>query len=730
MLVLLVGAGARGRAGADPSQRRVGVLRAAASSTGRRHYPAMVRAAHRVPGRGRCSRSGSCGRVFVPALGWTALALVVASQALRWWCITSLGRHWSTRVVVVPGDELVTRGPYRFVKHPNYVAVVVEGLALPLVHTAWITAIVVHRPERRAAAHPDPGRGPRAGRGRPRERPRARRRGRRRRAGRAGRGAAGRTRRAVGRRGRAPHAAGRQGLRRGPDAGRLRELELLGVDVPGRPLAGIRYTDGRRDVAVAVRSRRRTRGAPHRAGAVPRRRRRGRRGARRAGHRHRRAAGRRRRGGGAGGRRAAAGPVRAGRRRAALPPAQAARARPSGAVRVVPARPAPARASGAVGRPRAGALGTHRRGVRDSGGRRPRRRRPPHPGAGGFRRADRPVPLSRRASRRCRAGGWHARRGPAAAAVVAPGQRAGAARRRRRGLRRRPHRRGRGAGPGAGQVRGRGRAARRPRSVRAGVADGEPPVRGAHRRAGAGDPVGPRAPGDRPRGQAAAVPSSVRRCASSRDRPRPSRARPRRWRRDQPTARETPEVVVLLDDEGRATGTMDKALVHHARHASAPGVLGLRAGRAGRLLVTRRALGKRTFPGVWTNTVCGHPAPGEDLVGAATRRGRAGARAAPDRTPAWCCRGSATAPRWTVWWRTRSARCWSLGRPTTTCCRTRRRSRTRAGSRGRRSPPAVLDGSRAVSPWCAEQVAELVALGPDPSRWPAAHPDELPPALG
>ena len=80
------------------------------------------------------------GRVFHPALGWTALALAVASQALRWWCITSLGRHWSTRVLVVPGDELVTRGPYRFLRHPNYVAVVVEGVALPLVHTAWITA--------------------------------------------------------------------------------------------------------------------------------------------------------------------------------------------------------------------------------------------------------------------------------------------------------------------------------------------------------------------------------------------------------------------------------------------------------------------------------------------------------------------------------------------------------------------------------------------------------------
>ena len=83
---------------------------------------------------GALPRSGCCSRVFTPLLGWTALALVVASQALRWWCIGSLGRRWSTRVVVVPGDGLVARGPYRLLRHPNYVAVVVEGLALPLVH--------------------------------------------------------------------------------------------------------------------------------------------------------------------------------------------------------------------------------------------------------------------------------------------------------------------------------------------------------------------------------------------------------------------------------------------------------------------------------------------------------------------------------------------------------------------------------------------------------------------
>ncbi len=81
-------------------------------------------------------------RPFIPALGWSMFAVVVLAQALRWWCITVLGPRWNTRIVVVPGLPLVARGPYRWFRHPNYVAVVLEGMALPLVHTAWITALV------------------------------------------------------------------------------------------------------------------------------------------------------------------------------------------------------------------------------------------------------------------------------------------------------------------------------------------------------------------------------------------------------------------------------------------------------------------------------------------------------------------------------------------------------------------------------------------------------------
>ena len=107
--------------------------------SGRGHYPFMV-ALHTGLLAGCLVEAAH--RPFVPALGWTMFALVLLSQGLRWWCIAVLGRQWNTRVIVVPGLRLVARGPYRWLRHPNYVAVVAEGIALPLVHTAWITALV------------------------------------------------------------------------------------------------------------------------------------------------------------------------------------------------------------------------------------------------------------------------------------------------------------------------------------------------------------------------------------------------------------------------------------------------------------------------------------------------------------------------------------------------------------------------------------------------------------
>ena len=105
------------------------------------HYPAMVML-HTGLLVGCLADVIWLHRPFLPSLGWPMLAIVVAAQALRWWCITTLGRQWNTRVVVVPGAPRVAGGPYRLIPHPNYVAVIAEGVALPLVHTAWITALV------------------------------------------------------------------------------------------------------------------------------------------------------------------------------------------------------------------------------------------------------------------------------------------------------------------------------------------------------------------------------------------------------------------------------------------------------------------------------------------------------------------------------------------------------------------------------------------------------------
>jgi methyltransferase len=104
------------------------------------HYPFMV-VLHTGLLAGCVAEVWAADRHFVPAVGWLMLVLLLASQALRWWCIRTLGRQWNTRIVVVPALPRVTGGPYRLFAHPNYVAVVVEGFALPLVHDAWITAL-------------------------------------------------------------------------------------------------------------------------------------------------------------------------------------------------------------------------------------------------------------------------------------------------------------------------------------------------------------------------------------------------------------------------------------------------------------------------------------------------------------------------------------------------------------------------------------------------------------
>ena len=74
---------------------------------------------------------------------WYIWAIVlVNAQILRYWCIASLGYCWNTRILVIPGAERISNGPYRFLRHPNYVAVALEMLSVPLLCNAFITAFL------------------------------------------------------------------------------------------------------------------------------------------------------------------------------------------------------------------------------------------------------------------------------------------------------------------------------------------------------------------------------------------------------------------------------------------------------------------------------------------------------------------------------------------------------------------------------------------------------------
>ena len=105
------------------------------------HYPAMV-AVHAGLLVAAPLEVILAGRPFLPALGLPMLALLAMSMTLRWWVIATLGERWCTRVIVPPGAPLVIAGPYRLLRHPNYLAVAFELPALALVHSAWLTAIV------------------------------------------------------------------------------------------------------------------------------------------------------------------------------------------------------------------------------------------------------------------------------------------------------------------------------------------------------------------------------------------------------------------------------------------------------------------------------------------------------------------------------------------------------------------------------------------------------------
>lgn len=81
-------------------------------------------------------------RPFVGALALLGAAGLVTGQALRYAAIRTLGERWTVRVIVLPGAPLVERGPYRRLRHPNYLGVALEIAFVPLLHAAWLTALV------------------------------------------------------------------------------------------------------------------------------------------------------------------------------------------------------------------------------------------------------------------------------------------------------------------------------------------------------------------------------------------------------------------------------------------------------------------------------------------------------------------------------------------------------------------------------------------------------------
>ncbi|WP_086661723.1 isopentenyl-diphosphate Delta-isomerase [Lentzea kentuckyensis] len=187
------------------------------------------------------------------------------------------------------------------------------------------------------------------------------------------------------------------------------------------------------------------------------------------------------------------------------------------------------------------------------------------------------------------------------------------------------------------------------------------------------------------------------------------------------------EQVVLLAEDGSAIGVEDKAVVHHADTPLHLAFSSYVFDSAGRIVLTRRALHKKTFPGVWTNTCCGHPLPDEDMAAAVVRR-------LHDELGLNCADPELLLPAFRY-------RAEMDGVVENEMCPVFRvvcddepvPNPDEVDSTERVAwsefAASALDGTREISPWSKLQIAELVKLGPDPLAWPVADRAGLPKAV-